>query len=174
MTHSWEGSLSSANSGPSLCVNLCLKFHHYGPAGSLNQDFPPILKRTSSSTLLFPEGSRNGMGNSPHLCTVTLSLPGGGDKIGHDHKGAVPLEVRGRGRARQRSELGEEPGECQHGPGQPQEPTGPPAASTLVTSEWGDITRLHLSLVHGETEAQREREERGWSHREAGQNLTQL
>lgn len=102
------------------------------------------------------------MGNSPHLCTVTLSLPGGGNKIGHDHEGAVPLEVRGRGRARQGSELGEEPGERQHGPSQPPEPTGPPAASTFMTSEWGDVTRLHLSLVHGETEAQRERQERGW------------
>lgn len=103
------------------------------------------------------------MGNSPHLCTVTLSLPGGGDKIGHDYEGTVPLEVRGRGRARQGSEL-EEPGEHQHGPSQPPEPTGPPAASTLMTSEWADGTGLHLSLVRRETEA----------HREAGQSLTQL
>ena len=37
------------------------------------------------------------MGSSPHLCTVALNLPGGCNEIRHDHKGAVPLEVRGRG-----------------------------------------------------------------------------
>ena len=63
------------------------------------------------------------MGNSPHLCTVAFGLPGGRDKIVHDHKGAVPLEVRGRGRGGQGSELGEEPQEPKHYPSKPPEPT---------------------------------------------------
>lgn len=37
------------------------------------------------------------MGSSPHLCTVALSLVRSHNEIGHDHEGAVPLEVRSRG-----------------------------------------------------------------------------
>lgn len=35
-------------------------------------------------------------GQSPHLCTMALSLLRGHDEIGHNYKGAVPLEMKGR------------------------------------------------------------------------------
>jgi hypothetical protein len=42
----------------------------------------------------FPCGPREGQ--NPHLCTVALSLLRGHDEVSHDHKGAVPLKVKGR------------------------------------------------------------------------------
>lgn len=36
-------------------------------------------------------------GWGPHLCTMALSLLRGHDEIGHNYKGTVPLEVKGRG-----------------------------------------------------------------------------
>lgn len=64
------------------------------------------------------------MGSSPHLCTVALNLPGGCNEIRHDHKGAVPLEVRGRGgETRALSCENSTPPEPKHGPNKPSEST---------------------------------------------------
>lgn len=63
------------------------------------------------------------MGSSSHLCTVALSLLWGRDEIGHDHEGAVALEVRGTGKVGQASELREQPRELKHSPSRPLEVT---------------------------------------------------
>lgn len=76
-------------------MTLCQTLHH-----NHNQKTHPILPPKAQrdsimlSSLWVQEKVCVG---GPHLCTMALSLLRGHDEIGHNYKGAVPLEVKGRG-----------------------------------------------------------------------------